>query len=171
MLTSLKEESRLSIERMFLHEKTVGIMLRILEAEENGTIVYPLSLSRDVKSPYSYISKVLSELEKNGLIESEVKGRVRVIRLTETGRKIAEILRNLRNELRKDFVSRKKIETLKKFIRNLSNEVKTYDDALRALAPIKVELKMIKEKTNDSEIIKIVKELEKKVDGILEKFS
>jgi len=161
----------LSIERLFLHEKTVKVMLKILEAEETGTIVYPLSLSRDVKSPYSYISKVLFELEKHGLIESEIKGRVRIIRFTETGRKIAKILKDLKNELQKDFISRKKIETLKKFIKDLSSEVKTYDDAFKAFVPIKAELKIIKESTTDSELIKIAEKLEKEVNEILKGFS
>ncbi len=161
----------MSIERLFLHEKTVKVMLKILEAEETGTIVYPLSLSRDVKSPYSYISKVLFELEKHGLIESEIKGRVRIIRFTETGRKIAKILKDLKNELQKDFISRKKIETLKKFIKDLSSEVKTYDDAFKAFVPIKAELKIIKESTTDSELIKIAEKLEKEVNEILKGFS
>ncbi len=54
----------MSLEKMFLHEKTVEIMIKILEAEENGKRVYPLIISKEIGSPYSYISKVLSEFEK-----------------------------------------------------------------------------------------------------------
>ncbi|MEM4541251.1 MAG: ArsR family transcriptional regulator, partial [Archaeoglobaceae archaeon] len=71
------------LSRLFLHEKTVEILLNILEAEEKGEKVYPLQISNSLNSPYSHISRVISEFERNCIIESKLEGRTRVIKLTE----------------------------------------------------------------------------------------
>ncbi len=152
----------MSLERMFLHEKTVEIMLKILEAEENGKNVYPLIISKEIGSPYSYISKVLSEFERNALIESEVKGRIRIVRFTEDGRKIAELLRRLRDELRKDFVARKKLSILREIVNNVKND----GNVFRVLAPVIAELEELKN-SYDVEVVEEAKNLEKVIDRIL----
>lgn len=149
---------------MFLHEKTVEIMLKILEAEESEERAYPLAISKEVGSPYSYISKVLSEFEENALIESEFKGRIRVVKFTDEGKKIAEMLRSLKEELGKDFIARKKISTL----RDAVNVVKGgKEDAFRVLAPVKAELETLKKNVKDNETLKMVEEMEKEVNKIL----
>jgi len=149
---------------MFLHEKTVDIMLKILEIEKNDERAYPLAISKEVGSPYSYISKVLSEFEENALIESEFRGRTRVVKFTDEGRKIAEMLQKLKKELGKDFVTRKKISTLKDAI----EVVKTRkEDVFRVLAPVKAELETIKKDVRDEETRKMVEEVEKEVNRLL----
>lgn len=148
---------------MFLHEKTVEIMLKILEAEENGDNAYPLGISKEVGSPYSYISKVLSEFEENALIESEFKGRIRVVRFTEDGRKIAEMLRELKKELGKDFISRKKLSILRKVV----DEAEESEDRFKVLAPVRAELEVLKKEAKDEETLRMVEELSKRVDGLL----
>jgi predicted transcriptional regulator len=152
----------MSLEKMFLHEKTVEIMLKILEAEENGKNIYPLVISKEIGSPYSYISKVLSEFERNALIESEVRGRVRVVRFTEEGRRIAMMLRDLKKELRKDFVARKKLSILKEIVDNAKNN----GNAFRVLAPVIAELEELKS-SHDSEVVEEVKNLERKIEEVL----
>jgi len=152
----------MGLEKMFLHEKTVEIMLKILEAEENGKNIYPLVISKEIGSPYSYISKVLSEFERNALIESEIRGRVRVVRFTEEGRRIAIMLRDLKKELRKDFVARKKLSILRKIVDNAKNN----GNAFRVLAPVIAELEELKS-SHDSEVVEEVKNLEKKIEGVL----
>jgi len=148
---------------MFLHEKTVEIMLKILEAEENGENAYPLGISKEVGSPYSYISKVLSEFEESALIESEFRGRIRVVKFTEDGRKIAEMLKNLKSELGKDFVSRKKLAILRKVV----EDAEASEDRFKALAPVRAELDVLKKESKDRETLNMVEELSKKVDGLL----
>jgi len=152
-----------SLYRMFLHEKTVDIMLKILDSEENGESAYPLAISKEVGSPYSYISKVLSEFEENALIESEFKGRIRVVHFTEEGRKIAEMLKGLKEELGKDFIARKKISTLKDAIEIVKGE----EDKFRTLAPVKVELDALKKEVKDKETLKMVEQVEKEVEKLL----
>jgi predicted transcriptional regulator len=149
---------------MFLHEKTVEIMLKILKAEENGERVYPLGISKEVGSPYSYISKVLSEFEENALIESEFKGRIRVVKFTEEGRKIAEMLRKLKEELDKDFVSRKKLETLRSVVKGAEGDK---EEIFRLIAPVKAELEALKKQVKDEETLEMVEEMEREVEELL----
>ncbi len=138
--------------------------MKILEAEESEERAYPLAISKEVGSPYSYISKVLSEFEENALIESEFKGRIRVVKFTDEGRKIAEMLRSLKEELGKDFIARKKISTLKDAVDIVKGgEV----DAFRVLAPVKAELETLKKQVKDNETLKMVEEMEKEVNKIL----
>ncbi|HID43202.1 MAG TPA: ArsR family transcriptional regulator [Archaeoglobaceae archaeon] len=149
---------------MFLHEKTVDIMLKILEIEKNEERAYPLVISKEVGSPYSYISKVLSEFEENALIESEFKGRTRVVKFTDEGRKIAEMLQRLKKELGKDFITRKKISTLRDAVEVVKNEK---EDTFRVLAPVKAELETIKKNVKDDETRKMVEDMEKEVNKLL----
>jgi predicted transcriptional regulator len=149
---------------MFLHEKTVEIILKILEAEENEKCAYPLSISKEVGSPYSYISKVLSEFEENALVETEFKGRIRVVRFTEEGKKIAEMLRRLKDELNKDFVSRKKLAMLRSAIKKADGDRK---EIFRTLAPIKAELEALRKQVKDEETLEMVESLKKEVEELL----
>jgi len=152
---------KLSLEKIFLHEKTVEIILKILEDEESGRDPYPLGISREVGSPYSYISKVLSEFEANALIESEFKGRVRVVKFTKDGRKIAEMLRELKKELNKDFVARKKLSVLKEVVKNVNN--REYSEKYKILAPVIAELDRLKDTTDDQEVVDNVLKLKEMV--------
>lgn len=153
----------MSMEKLFLHEKAVEVLVKIYEAEKNGDYAYPLSISREVGSPYSYISKVLGVFEENALIESEFEGRIRKVRLTEDGRKVAELLIELKKLLNRDFVARKKIRLLESEIYSLNG--KRGEDALKILLPIKAELDRLE--THDEEVLEKVRLLRRRVEEIL----
>lgn len=148
--------------RIFLHEKTVSILLRILEGEERGEDIYPLQISNDVGSPYSYISKVLKEFEKNAIIESKFKGRIRIVKLTDHGKNVAMKLRKLKKELEKDFPARKKLSILKKVASGVNEK-----DRFKILAPVFAELEILERTTEDEEVLKEVFKFKKEIEGIL----
>ncbi|WP_456468800.1 winged helix-turn-helix domain-containing protein [Archaeoglobus sp.] len=151
----------LSLARLFLHERTVEIILRILEAEEANEKIYPLQISNDIGSPYSYISKVLSEFEKNSIVESRVEGRMRVISLTPYGRKVAIMLRELKKELEKDFNARRKLDILKEVALNGKKD-------WRVFLPVIAELEILRNSTDDREVIKEVENMIGKVEKMIE---
>ncbi|WP_457590243.1 ArsR family transcriptional regulator [Geoglobus sp.] len=153
----------MSMERLFLHEKAVEVLVKIYEAEKNGDYAYPLSISREVGSPYSYISKVLGVFEENALIESEFEGRIRKVRLTEDGRKVAELLIELKKLLNRDFVARKKVRLLENAIYSLNGQ--RGEDVLKILLPVKAELERIE--TGDEEVIEKVNFLRGRIEEIL----
>ncbi len=149
------------VEKLFLHRKTVDVLLNILEAEEKGEAVYPLSISKSVGSPYSYVSKVLSELENNAIVESEYSGRTRIVRLTKDGRELAEKFRELRSELSKDFISRKKLSIIKSFIEKYEEMELEGEEQFFAYMPIKFELESLLDylEERDPEAFKFASEL------------
>ncbi len=148
------------LKRLFIHEKTVEILLKILEAEENGKKIYPMIIAREVGSPYSYVSKILSEFEKFAIVESEFEGRTKVLRLTKDGKRIAELLRDLINSLNSDLISRWKVEKLKEiFERSQKN--------FRSLAGILAEIEYLKN-SKDEKVLKDVKELEELIRSVLD---
>lgn len=142
------------LSRLFLHEKTVEILLNILEAEERGEKVYPLQISNILNSPYSHISRVISEFEKNSIIESKLEGRTRVLRLTECGRKVAIMLRELKNELSKDFVSLMKLKKLEEIYEKSKKD-------FYSLAPIIAEIEILLSSTKDENAIREAMRLKK----------
>ncbi|MDI9611327.1 MAG: ArsR family transcriptional regulator [Archaeoglobales archaeon] len=144
--------------RLFLHEKTVEILLNILEAEERGEKVYPLQISNILNSPYSHISRVISEFEKNSIIESKLEGRTRILRLTDCGKRVALMLRELKNELSKDFVSIMKLRKLEEIYQNSKKD-------FYCLAPIIVELEILLSSTKDETAIKEAMKLKKRIES------
>lgn len=150
----------MSLTKLFLHERTVEILLRILDAEKANEKIYPLQISNDLGSPHSYISKVLSEFEKNAIVESKNEGRMRMVYLTPYGRKVAELLSSLKKELEKDFNARKKLEILKGVAFNGKKDWKIF-------LPVIAELDILRKSTDDEEVVKeaekLIVEIEKMI--------
>ncbi len=150
----------MSVEKLFLHEKVVEVLIRILEAEERGEVIYPLQIAKDIGSPYSYISKIIKEFETHALIDSKVRGRIRSVRLTEWGKRVAEILRELRNELKKDFIARKKLKILEEYLKSSKSD-------FRYIAPILAELEILEASTDDQEVLKEIRNLKRIAEEII----
>ncbi len=72
------------------------------------------------------------------------------------------MLRNLRNELRKDFVARRKLSILKDIV----NSVNEDGNVFRILAPVIAELEELK-KSKDAEVLEEINNLEKRIDELL----
>ncbi len=142
------------LSRLFLHEKTVEILLNIFEAEEKGEKIYPLQISNSLNSPYSHISRVISEFERNCIIESKLEGRTRVLKLTECGKKIAFLLRELKRELEKDLVSIMKVRKLREIYDNSRKD-------FYSLAPIIAELEILMSSTKDESALEEARKLKK----------
>jgi len=58
---------------------------------------YASLLSKEVDCTYSHTVRILQELEKRGIIEFDKKGRLKLIKLTKTGKKIADCLEQLQS--------------------------------------------------------------------------
>ncbi len=153
-------EMSANLEKLFLHEKAVDILVKIYEYENSGKEPYPLCISREVRSPYSYISKVLGIFEKAALIESEFEGRIRKIKLTEDGKELAKQFLQIKSILNRDFLARKRLRILESVINSLDGK-----DILHALLPVKAELENIE--TDDEEAAKKLEALRKKVEEML----
>ncbi len=147
------------LKKLLVHEKTVEIILKMLEAEENGKKVYPMLIAREVNSPYSYVLKILSEFERFAVIESEFEGRTKVLKFTDDGRKLAKTLKELVNILELDFVSRSKVSKLKKIYESSPKD-------FRSLAGILAEIERLKS-SKDSEVLREIEELEREIRTVI----
>uniref|UniRef100_A0A7J2TKQ8 ArsR family transcriptional regulator n=1 Tax=Archaeoglobus fulgidus TaxID=2234 RepID=A0A7J2TKQ8_ARCFL len=146
--------------KLFLHERVVEILLTILSFEERGEKVYPLQIANLLKSPYSYVSKVLNEFERNCIIESKLEGRTRIIKLTSHGRKIALSFKEIKKLLERDIVAEMKLEILKKIFENGQKD-------FYSLAPIIAELELLMNATRDEVVLAEIREFKKKLEEVL----
>ena len=58
---------------------------------------YGSQLAKDVDCTYSHAVKILQTLEEMGLVSFEKKGRIKIIKLTPKGTKVAEHIEVIRN--------------------------------------------------------------------------
>lgn len=76
---------------MFIHEKPVRILVKLQSPQE----YYASALSTEIDATYSHTVKILQRMQEHELVEFEERGRKKIVTLTEKGKKIAEVLREL----------------------------------------------------------------------------
>lgn len=80
----------LSMDNPFLKEKKALLLMNLLEGK---TYIRPLAEKSNTM--YSYALLTLQIFEQNNLVTSEKEGRIRVYALTNEGKEIAELVKNL----------------------------------------------------------------------------
>lgn len=83
------------LEDFFLNCKPAKIMIRL---GDSSTDNYASSLSREVDATYAHTVRIVAKMEEFGLIETEKKGRKKIIKLTEDGEDVSEDLASLLNK-------------------------------------------------------------------------
>lgn len=73
---------------MFLNEKPVMALATIRRHRED---IYGSVVSREIDTTYAHTVKIISRLEEEGLVESEKKGRKKMLELTDEGRRYADV--------------------------------------------------------------------------------
>lgn len=84
-------------EDLFLHSKPTKILVQLNNPTKEN---YASKIARDIDCTYSHAIRIVQQLEEQGLVESEKKGRKKELELTESGQEIAELLSELLHELR-----------------------------------------------------------------------
>jgi len=85
-----------SLPRLFLRTKPVRLLVDLINEPKYATI-----LSKDVDLTYSHTVKLLDQFKIFGLVDFEKKGRIKIVKLTETGNDIAHALETAFNKLSK----------------------------------------------------------------------
>lgn len=83
------------LRELFVREKPVRLLIEINNPRTEN---YASELSKSVDCTYSHAVRVIQRMEKNGLVETEEKGRKKNIFLTDKGTKIAKRLSDLLSE-------------------------------------------------------------------------
>lgn len=82
--------------QLFARPKPCRIMT-LLRDSENAWHLSKLAKSSDTS--YVYVTHLVSELQKGGLVTIESKGKKRIVKLTEKGLAVANIIYELTNRL------------------------------------------------------------------------
>lgn len=81
---------------LFFKEKQVAALTTL----KDQNVDWHLSkLARHTNSTYVYITKLMTILEKKGLVILETKGKKRIVKLTEKGLKLANLLEESKAQL------------------------------------------------------------------------
>jgi predicted transcriptional regulator len=81
---------------VFFGEKPAMMLVTLLTS---NTEHYASSLAKVVDCTYSHIVKILNEMQKAGLIMFKKQGRLKVLTLTDKGKKVAQSIDDIRNNL------------------------------------------------------------------------
>ena len=75
------------LEDLFLREKPARILVGLKKAKST---VYPTLLSKEANCTYSHTIKILNTFMKLGLVEFDKEGRIKKVKLTDSGWEIAQ---------------------------------------------------------------------------------
>ena len=81
---------------VFFRRKPAMILVALRNNSKNR---YGSVLAKEVDCTYSHAVKILQEMEKNRLVSFQKKGRIKTIKLTETGENVADHIDRIKNLL------------------------------------------------------------------------
>jgi len=85
-----------SIFETFFREKPT---MMLVELKNSKGDVYASSLAKQVDCTYSHVVKVLQEMQKDGLVNFEKQGRLKILTLTKKGGEVATRMDDIRSIL------------------------------------------------------------------------
>lgn len=81
---------------VFFREKPAMLLVNLKNAK--GT-VYASSIAKQIDCTYSHVVKILQQMNKDGLVNFDKQGRLKLLTLTKKGTDIAEHIDSVRNLL------------------------------------------------------------------------
>lgn len=81
---------------VFFRRKPAMILMALRKGGKNR---YGSVLAKEVDCTYSHAVKILQEMEKSKLVNFEKQGRIKTIKLTDNGTKVAESIEKIREFL------------------------------------------------------------------------
>jgi DNA-binding MarR family transcriptional regulator len=144
------------LERIFLREKPTQALLAVGDMNP----AYAAVVAKRIDSTFPHTSRILSQLEEQGLIKSRPEGRVRYLELTERGKKVASALIDLRDLLREPDARWLMLERLEQI---MASEGRSASAApVLRLGPLRRDLARLKN-MGDEELALAAGELDKQI--------
>jgi len=81
---------------VFFRRKPAMILVALRKSTRNR---YGSILAKEVDCTYSHAVKILQEMERAKLVDFEKQGRIKVIKLTDNGNRVAEHIEKIRGFL------------------------------------------------------------------------
>lgn len=91
MVTKNKE-----IFKVFFREKPAMMLVELKNAKAE---VYASSLAKQIDCTYSHVVKILQQMQREGLINFDKQGRLKLLTLTKKGQEAANKIDEIRNLL------------------------------------------------------------------------
>jgi predicted transcriptional regulator len=82
--------------KVFFREKPA---MMLVELRNSKSEVYASSLAKQIDCTYSHVVKILQEMQKEGLVDFEKQGRLKLLTLTRKGLDVADRIDNVRGLL------------------------------------------------------------------------
>lgn len=89
----------------FLKEKPVMALVTIRRERED---VYCSIISKKIDTTYAHTVKIISRMEEEGLVESQKKGRKKILELTPKGKRFSDHFLDLLEDFEKEEYSSNK---------------------------------------------------------------
>jgi|TARA_B100001971_G_C18087044_1_gene481500 predicted transcriptional regulator len=81
---------------VFFRRKPAMILVALRKSNKNR---YGSILAKEVDCTYSHAVKILQEMERAKLVDFIKQGRIKIIKLTDTGNRVAEHIERIKNLL------------------------------------------------------------------------
>lgn len=81
--------------KLFVRSKPVDILLCL---QNTGEDIYPSMLAKEANCTYSHTVHLLQKMEKLKLVKFEKKGRLKLVSLTDKGKKVTESFKEILKE-------------------------------------------------------------------------
>mgnify|MGYP001573990216 CR=1 FL=1 len=82
--------------KVFFREKPAMMLVELKNAKAE---VYASSLAKHVDCTYSHVVKILQQMQKEGLVDFEKQGRLKLLTLTKKGSDVANAIESIRTSL------------------------------------------------------------------------
>ena len=92
----VKGSKEKDIFEVFFRRKPAMILVALRRGGKNR---YGSVLAKEVDCTYSHAVKILQEMQRAKLVDFEKQGRIKTIKLTENGNRIAENIEKIKNML------------------------------------------------------------------------
>ena len=83
--------------KTFFREKPA---MMLVELKNTKNDVYASSLAKQIDCTYSHVVKILQEMEREGLINFDKQGRLKLLTLTRKGQDVADRIDSIRSILK-----------------------------------------------------------------------
>ena len=82
--------------KILFREKPAMMLVELRNAKAE---IYASSLAKNVDCTYSHVVKILQEMEREGIINFDKQGRLKLLLLTKKGEQVADAIDKIRNSL------------------------------------------------------------------------
>ncbi len=82
----------MAMNQLLIKEKQASILIALKESQQEW---YISTIAKKTQTTYVHVHRFISECEKLGILSIEKHGKLKIVKLTEKGDKVADSLKNI----------------------------------------------------------------------------